>query len=396
MEKFNFQMPTQIVFGKDSEYQVAQLIKKYHGHNVLIVYGGGSVKRSGLLAKVCTLLEKADLKYMSLGGVQPNPLVSFVNDSVKEALKAKIDFVLAIGGGSVIDTAKAIAHGLQYPDNDIWDIWTKKVQLAKTTPVGSILTLAAAGSETSDSAVLTNEITGQKRGLSTEFNKACFAIMNPELSYSAPRYQKACGMADIIMHTLERYFAKEKHNYLTDYISEGLLKDVIFLAPRVLSDDRDYVAHSEIMYCGSMSHNDITGLGRTKDFSVHKFGHELSAKYNATHGASLTAIWSSWARYIYKHDVARFAHLGKVLFDLNLDEDIDKIALMTIARLEKFFHEDLDLPISIAQLVGRKLTDEELVYLTDMCTDKNTKKIGTFYPLAYQDVYNVFSLANRG
>lgn len=393
MEKFTFYMPTEMVFGKESENKTAKLIQKYGGHNVLIVYGGGSVKRSGLLDKISTQLIDAGLSVLIIGGVQPNPLVSFVNDAVKKASAVQTDFVLAIGGGSVIDTAKAIAHGLQYPEHDIWDIWTKKVVLTKTTPVGSIVTLAAAGSETSNSAVLTNEITGQKRGLSTTFNQACFAIMNPELSYTAPKYQKACGMADILMHTLERYFAKEQANYMTDYIAEGLLKNVIDQAPIVLADSTNYIAHSEIMYCGAISHNDITGLGRTKDFSVHKFGHELSGKYNATHGASLTATWSSWARYVYKDDIARFAHLGKVLF--NIQEGGEAGALATITNMENFFHDSLELPISINQLLGKNLTTDEITYLTDMCTDNGAKKIGTFHPLDYQDVYNIFKLANH-
>lgn len=392
MQKFTFYCPTEIIFGKDSENQTADLIKKYNGHNVLIVFGGGSVKKSGLLDKICTQLIKAGLNVSLLGGVQPNPLVSFVNDGIKKALTEKIDFVLAIGGGSVIDTAKAIAHGIQYPQHDIWDIWTKKIILAKTTPMASIVTLAAAGSETSDSAVLTNKATKQKRGLSTPFNRPCFAIMNPTLTFSAPKLQKACGCADILMHTLERYFAQETDNHMTDYIAEGLMKDVIRYAPQMLASPEDYLSHSEIMYCGSLSHNDITGLGRTKDFSVHKFGHELSAKFNATHGASLTSIWPSWARYVYKNDINRFCRLGKALFDIA--ETSEQGAVKTINSMEEFFYR-LGLPICLSQLTGKILTDDELKYLTDMCTDKNSKTIGNFKPLDYEDVYTIFKMANH-
>lgn len=392
MEKFNFYCPTEIVFGKDSEDCVASLIKKYNGHKVLIVYGGGSIVRSGLLEKVCNQLTTANLAYITIGGVQPNPIVSFVNKAVKTALQANVDFILAIGGGSVIDTAKAIAHGLKYPEYDIWDIWTKKVDLVATTPMASIVTLAAAGSETSDSAVLTNEVTGQKRGINTVLNRPCFAIMNPELTYTAPQKQKACGIADIFMHTIERYFAKEQHNYLTDYIAEGLLKDVMLQGKTMLEEPTNYIAHSEIMYAGSLSHNDITGLGRTKDFSVHKFGHELSAKFDATHGASLTTMWASWARYIYKHDISRFCHLGKVLF--NITGENEEAALQTIKEVENFF-ASLGLPTSISQLVGKKLADEEIVYLSNMCTDNKTKTIGNFVSLNYDDVYAIFQLANH-
>lgn len=392
MQKFTFHCPTEVIFGKDSENCTADLIKKYNGHNVLIVFGGGSIKRTGLLDKIITQLKEASLFVSTLGGVQPNPLVSFVNNGVKKALAQNIDFVLAIGGGSVIDTAKAIAHGLQYPTHDIWDIWTKKIKLEKTTPFGSIVTLAAAGSETSDSSVLTNEQTKQKRGLSTPFNRPCFAIMNPELTFTAPKVQKACGCADILMHTLERYFAKEQDNYMTDYIAEGLMKDVIFYAPKMLANPQNYLSHSEIMYCGSLSHNDITGLGRTKDFSVHKFGHELSAKFDATHGASLTTMWASWARYVYKHDIERFCHLGKVLFDIS--ETGEDGAIKTINALEEFFYR-LGLPICISQLTGKILDETELKYLTDMCTDNNSKTIGTFNPLNYEDVYTIFKMANH-
>ena len=392
MEKFNFYCPTEIVFGNDSEENIASLIKKYNGHKVLIVYGGGSIVRSGLLEKICKQLTLSDLAYITIGGVQPNPIVSFVNKTVKTALQANVDFILAIGGGSVIDTAKAIAHGLKYPEHDIWDIWTKKVDLVATTPMASIVTLAAAGSETSDSAVLTNEVTGQKRGINTVLNRPCFAIMNPELTYTAPQKQKACGIADIFMHTIERYFAKEQHNYLTDYIAEGLLKDVMLQGKTMLEEPTNYIAHSEIMYAGSLSHNDITGLGRTKDFSVHKFGHELSAKFDATHGASLTTMWASWARYIYKQDIKRFCHLGKVLF--NITGENEQVALETIKEVEKFF-ASLGLPTSISQLVGKKLTDEDIVYLSNMCTDNKTKTIGNFVPLNYDDVYAIFQLANH-
>ncbi len=393
MEKFEYTLPTKMIFGKDTENRTAELIKAYGGHNVMIVYGGGSIKRSGLLDKICQQLDTAHLKYVTFGGVQPNPLVSFVNAAVKKAVEDNVDFVLAIGGGSVIDTTKAIAHGIKYPDHDIWDIWSQKITMDKTAPFGSILTLAAAGSETSDSSVLTNDKTHQKRGFSSPLNLPSFAIMNPELSFSAPVYQKACGAADIFMHTLERYFAKEQPNYLTDYIAEGVLQTVISQAPKMLADSTDYVAHSEIMYAGSVSHNGITGLGRGRDFSVHKFGHELSGKYNVTHGASLTAMWGSWARYVYRDDIARFVHLGKILF--NIDKTGEDGALETITSLEKFFHDSLKLPISLSQLLGKTLTDEQIDELTTMCSTNNKLPIGCFHPLQEADIRTIYKMANH-
>ncbi len=393
MEKFTYMLPTEMVFGRGSEKQTAELIKKYGGSNVLVVYGGGSVKRTGLLGTICDELKAAGLRYTTLGGVQPNPLVSFVNDAVKAAAADGIDFVLAVGGGSVIDTAKAIAHGIQYPDCDIWDIWSKKVKLEKTTPFGSVLTLAAAGSETSDSAVLTKDDTHQKRGFSTVLNMAKFAVMNPELTYSAPTYQKACGCADIFMHTLERYFAKEKPNYLTDFIAEGVLKTVMMQAPVMLNNPADYVSHSEIMYAGSVSHNGITGLGRGRDFTVHKFGHELSGKFDVTHGASLTAMWGSWARYVYKEDVERFVHLGKALFDS--EEKGEAGAIAAIEKIEEFFRAGLGLPISLSGLMERKLTDAEIDELTDNCAANNALPIGCFHPIGKEDIRSIYQMANK-
>lgn len=393
MNSFTYSLPTEMVFGKGVENKAAELIKKYGGHNVLIVYGGGSVKRTGLLGRICDQLHAAQLGCMSLGGVQPNPLVSFVNKAVKDAVAADIDFVLAVGGGSVIDTAKAIAHGIQYPDHDIWDLWSKKVPVEKTTPFGSILTLAAAGSETSDSSVLTNDDTHQKRGLGTPFNRAKFAIMNPELSYSAPVYQKACGCADIFMHTIERYFAKEKPNYLTDYIAEGVLKNVIVQAPVMLKNPADYVSHSEIMYTGSVSHNGITGLGRGRDFSVHKLGHELSGKYDVTHGASLTAMWGSWARYVYKDDIERFVHMGRALF--GLDGKGEAGALAAIEKVEDFFRSGLNLPTSLSGLMDRRLSDAEIDELTEMCAANNALPVGCFHPLGKEDIRAIYKLANK-
>ena len=266
MQKFTYYAPTEVVFGKDTENEVGTLVKKYGGTKALIVYGGGSVVRSGLLERVKKALIEAGVSYAEWGGVQPNPRLSHAQAGCEFAAKENVDFILAVGGGSSIDTAKAIAHGGANPGTNLWDIWTKKITVENVFPVGVILTISAAGSEMSDSAVLTNEEIGKKSGFGTPKNRPKFAIMNPELTYTLPKYQIACGIADIMMHTLERYFIPNQHNRLTDEIAEGVLRTMIAYGPVAVENPSDYDAMSEIMWCGSISHNDLTGLGRGKDF----------------------------------------------------------------------------------------------------------------------------------
>ena len=260
MNSFTYQIPTEIVFGKDSEALTASLVRKYGGGRVLIVYGGGSAVRSGLLERICGQFDEAGLAYETLGGVHPNPHLEFAREGVKKAIQWGADFFLAIGGGSVIDTAKAIAIGTANPDTDIWKFWTKEETVTRSLPVGVILTISAAGSETSDSSVLTNMETGVKRGLSTPFNRPAFAVMNPELTYTLPTYQVACGIVDIMMHTMDRYFNPVTDNQLTDEIAEALLRTAVHNGSIAVKNSHDYSAMSELMWCGSLSHNGLTGL----------------------------------------------------------------------------------------------------------------------------------------
>ena len=298
MEKFIYYAPTEVVFGKKTELEVGNLVKKYDGTKVLIVYGGGSIVKNGLLERVETTLKTSGISVVLWGGVKPNPRLSHAKAGVELAIKEQVDFILAVGGGSAIDTAKGIAHGTANPDADLWDIWTKRIPIEKSLPIGVILTISAAGSEMSDSAVLTNEEIGKKSGFGTPLNRPKFTIMNPELTFTLSKYQIACGIADIMMHTLERYFIPNQNNRLTDEIAEGVLRTVIDNGRIAVQNPTDYGAMSEIMWCGSLSHNDLTGLGRGKDFCVHKFGHALSAKFDVAHGASLTTIWGHWANYV--------------------------------------------------------------------------------------------------
>ena len=290
MQSFEYYAPTEIIFGKGAEAQTGKAVKKWGGTRVLLVYGGGSARRSGLLERIQKELDDENIFWEELGGVQPNPRLSLAEEGAKKALKIQADFILAVGGGSAIDTAKGIAHGTANPDLDLWDIWTEKVELKKSLPVGVVLTISAAGSEMSDSAVLTNEKIGRKKGLSTEFNRVKFAVMNPELTYTLPKYQVTCGIVDIMMHTLDRYFTHSKGNEMTDEIAQGLLRTVIRNGKKAFENQEDYQAMSELMWAGSISHNNLTGLGAPKDFAPHQLGHELSGRYGIAHGLANSVL----------------------------------------------------------------------------------------------------------
>lgn len=393
MNNFEFYSPTKVIFGKNAEKSTAKEIKKFGGTRVMVVYGGGSVVKNGLLGEIEHLLTEEHLEYTLLGGVKPNPRLSLARIGVTKALEFGADFILAVGGGSVIDTAKGIAHGVANPQTDIWSFWTKKVTLEKSMPVGVVLTISAAGSETSDSAVLTNEELGLKRGISTDFNRPKFAIMNPELTYTLPKYQIQCGIVDIMMHTLDRYFTNTKGNEMTDEIAESLLRNVIKNGRAALLNQNDYGAMSELMWCGSLSHNGLTGLGRVKDFSTHGLGHELSAKFDVAHGASLSAMWGSWAEYCCIVNPGRFARLGQKVWGIN-KESTEDMAHAAIEKTVSFF-TSIDMPTCFSELGIGAQSEEVINELTDKCVEYGKRKVGNFKVLLRNDVYNIYKLANR-
>lgn len=394
MQEFIYYTPTKIIFGKQKEMLTGTEIKLAGGTKVLIVYGGGSIKKSGLLDRVEDTLKDVGISYAEWGGVKPNPRLSHAEAGVEYALQEKVNFILAIGGGSVIDTAKAIAHGVANPEVELWDLWMKKVPFTKTLPVGVVLTIAAAGSETSDSAVLTNEELGKKAGLGTDLNRPIFAIMNPELTYTLPKYQIGCGIVDIMMHTLERYFIPDQKNQLTDEIAEGLLRTVIRNGRIAMKNPEDYDAMSEIMWCGSVSHNNLTGLGRgAKDFSVHKLGHALSAQFDVAHGASLSAVWGDWAEYVYKSDLERFQHYGKTVWGIETKDSL-KAAKETIKCTVEYFKE-LEMPTCLSEL-GIGLQSEEVLKKLSMdATMNGTVELAQIQKLNVEDVCEIFKAANR-
>ena len=395
MQKFTYYAPTEIVFGPAAEDRTAELVKKYGGSRVLLIYGGKSAERSGLLGRVKENLKAAGIEVLAMGGVVPNPLVSTAVKMAEEGKRFGADFVLAVGGGSVIDTAKAVAHAIAAPEHEIWDFWTgTKVQAS--LPKGAILTISAAGSETSNSSVLTNDLLDAptKRGINTDFNRCKFAIMNPELTMTLPLYQIGAGAADIFMHTSERYFAAILGNHLTDEIAEGLFRDIIKYGPRGVADPKDYEAMSEIMWCGSVSHVGLTGIGaqgdtpREGDWACHQLGMAISALYDSTHGATLTAVWAAWSRYVKEANVARFAQFARKVYGVT-EADDEKAAEEGILRTNAFFRS-LGMPLSLTELLGHEPTDEEIEKIAWECTFGRKRTIGAFKVLGYDDIVAIY------
>ncbi len=392
MNSFTYYSPTEIIFGRDTELQTAAMVRKYGGTRVLAVYGGGSVVRSGLLDRVCGSLKEAGIACTPFGGAKANPTLDHAREGVKAALEQNADFILGIGGGSAIDTAKAIAIGAANPEDDLWDFWTRTKTVTKDLPVGAVLTISAAGSESSNSAVLTNTETGSKRGLGIDQNRPRFAIMNPELTMTLPVYQVACGVTDIMMHTLDRYF-NPLDNELTDAIAEALLRTVIAKGAAAVKDPHDYDAMSEIMWAGSLSHNGLTGLGGSGDFAVHQLGHELSAMFDTAHGASLATVWESWAQYVWKQKPARFARYAKNVWGIQGEEE-SALALAGIRATGDFFRS-IGMPTSFEENPDVGVQEESVLQdLALRCTFGRTRTIGTFQVLGEEDICQIYRNAN--
>ena len=391
MHSFTFYSPTEVVFGPDTELQAAGLVQKYDGSRVFVVYGGGSVQRSGLLERVTKVLTDAGLAVECYGGAKPNPTLEHARDGVRKAIDFGADLVLAIGGGSAIDTGKAVAHGAANPEQDIWSFWSREVPLERSMPVGAILTIPAAGSEMSNSSVLTNEEIGRKRGLSTDFNRPKFAIMNPELTYTLPDYQIGCGIVDIMMHTMERYF-NPVENPLTDALAETLLRNVIEQGRTAMADHTDYTAMSELMWAGSLSHNGLTGLGGQGDWSVHQLGHEISARFDLAHGASLAAVWGSWAGYVSEQRPARFARFARNVWGIQLDEERAAAEAGINATVD--FFASLGMPTGFDSCIGLQ-TDEICADMAYRCAYEGTRTIGTLRVLGQADIEQIYLRANH-
>lgn len=393
MQAFEYFVPTEIVFGAGSTEKLPELLKKRGLSRVLVVYGGSSAKKSGLLDRVFRLLDEAGVQYRALGGVQPNPRAALAREGVQLALESGAELILAVGGGSVIDTCKAIAHGAASPGTDIWEFWKRRAPLTRSMPVGVVLTIPAAGSETSDSAVLTNAEAGEKRGLNTPFNRPAFAILDPLLAATLPVHQVACGVSDILMHTLDRYFNPVTDNALTDELAEALLRVVLEYGPAAVRDAHDETAMSEIMWAGSLSHNGLTGLGGRKDFATHQLGHALSEKFDVYHGDSLTAVWSSWARSVMDADPARFARFARNVWHVE-EADDTAAALAGIAKQEAFFRS-IGMPVRLGELSCGRQDEAGLADLASRCSYGKTRTIGTFRVLDYESILAIYRRANE-
>ena len=392
MKDFNYYAPTEVIFGEQSEEKVGCLVKKYGGHKVLVHYGGGSVKKSGLLDKVCALLKDAGVDAVLLGGVVPNPHLSLVHEGIDLCRKEGVDFILAVGGGSVIDSAKAIAYGVPY-EGDVWDVYLRKYTPVTSLPVDSVLTIPAAGSEMSDSSVITNEEGWVKMGYSNNLCRPKFAIMNPCRTFTLPPYQTAAGVADIMMHTMERFFSQDDDMDLTTELAEALLRSMMDSVFAVLKDPCDYRHRAQIMWGGSLAHNDLTGCGATGDWATHEIGHELSGMFNATHGATLAAIWPSWARYVYKDNVSRFVRYAVNVMGVPNDyTDPEGTAIKGIEAMERFYHR-IGMPINIKELIGKDISDEEIKEMTRKCSRDYTATQGHFKVLKAEDIEAIYKLA---
>ncbi len=391
MFPFNYYAPTKVIFGKGTEQEAGKQVRAFHGTKALLHYGSGSAVRSGLLGRIKESLEEEGIPYVELGGVVPNPRLSLVYKGIELAKEEGVDFLLAVGGGSVIDSAKAIGYGVAN-EGDVWDFYDRKRKAAGCLPVGAVLTIAAAGSEMSNSSVITKEEGGIKRGYRDDICRPKFAIMNPELTLTLPDYQTACGCTDILMHTMERYFTNGGNMALTDRIAEGLMRTVMENAKILLKDPQNYEARAEVMWAGSLSHNGLTGCGNGgDDFATHGLEHEMGGLYDVAHGAGLAAVWGSWARYVYQDCLPRFCQFAvKVMGVPAVGTEAD-VALKGIEAMEDFFRS-IHMPTSFAQL-GLSPTKEELEDMAHKCSVAAGGKKGSAKVLYEEDMLAIYKMA---
>ena len=387
MNNFNFYSPTYFVFGKNRESEAGKYVKRFGGSKVLIHYGGGSVIKSGLLDRVKVSLTEENISFAELGGVVPNPRSGLVYEGVEICKREKIDFILAVGGGSAIDSAKAIAIGALY-DGDFWDFYTGK-RVENALPVATILTISAAGSEGSTGSVITHEDGMLKRAANSEALRPVFSVLNPELTCSLPAYQTACGATDMMAHVLERYFTNTKDVEITDRLCEAVLLTVIKEAPKALANPNDYEARANIMWAGTVAHNDICGVGREQDWSTHQIEHELSGLYDVAHGAGLAVMFPAWMKYVMKHDVMRFAQFAVRVWGCEMDfQHPENTAKEGILKFEQFL-TSIGMPIRFSEL-GAKAEDIPTLAKT---MGLGTGTLGSFVKLTTEDVTKIYELA---
>ena len=387
MNNFNFYSPTYFEFGRNTEEKAGKLIKRFGGKKTLVHYGSGSVVRSGLLGRVLASLDAEGILHVELGGAMPNPRSGLVYEGIELCRKEKVDFILAVGGGSAIDSAKAIAIGVPY-EGDFWDFYTGR-KIEEALPVGTILTLAAAGSEASASSVITHENGMVKRGTLSDKIRPVFSILNPELTKTLPAFQTACGATDMFAHVLERYFTNTKDVEITDRLCEGIMLTIINEAPKAIADPENYEARANLMWAGMVAHNDICGVGRVQDWGSHQLEHELSALYDVAHGAGLAVMFPAWMKFTMKHDVMRFAQLAVRVFGCQMDfQNPERTASEGIERFESFLRS-IGMPVRFKELGAKREDIPTLIEMLKM--DK--RGVGNFVKLSAEDVEGIYMLA---
>lgn len=388
MENFVFQNSTKIIFGQGTEDQVGQETKRF-AERVLFHYGGGSIKRSGLYQQVKKFLEQAGVDFVELGGVKPNPHLNMVEAGIDLCRHEDIKFILAVGGGSVIDSAKAIAAGVPYP-GQVWDFFVGKETVREALPLGVVLTIPAAGSESSGGSVITKEEGKLKRSIASNLLRPRFAIMNPEITYTLSDYQTVCGVADMMAHVMERYFTRVTGVDLTDRLSEAILRTIIKTTPLVLAEPTNYPARAELMWASTVAHNGLLGTGRISDWASHQIEHELSGIYDVAHGAGLAVIFPAWMEYVCQEDLARFAQFAVRVWSVEADfRSPEKTARAGIKRLREFF-ASIGLPVTMAELgIGDELLEE----MAEKCVQSGP--VGNFKKLDKEDVLKIYQLARN-
>lgn len=388
MENFVFRNPTKIVFGKGAETKVGAETAAY-SKRILLHFGGKSIKESGLYDRVVASLKAAGVEWVELGGVKPNPRLSLVREGVKLCKEKKLDFVLAVGGGSAIDSAKAIAMGAVM-DGDVWDVFMGKVQPKAALPVATILTIPAAGSESSTASVVTNEEGWFKKGFNSELIYPVFSILNPELAFTLPAFQVACGASDIMAHLMERYFTRVGHVEFTDRLLEATMKTVARMAPRVLANPRDYDSWAELMWAGTVAHNNLLDTGRIGDWASHDIEHELSGIYDVAHGAGLAVVFPAWMKKTLSVDVNRFAQWAARVWNADTEYfGAEATARAGIERLEAWY-KAIGLGTRLSDLgVGEDRLDE----MAGKCTDGGKRQVGNFLKLGKAEVREIYELA---
>lgn len=389
MKNFTYYAPTRVMFGKGTEEKLGEVVSGYGFHKVLIHFGGGSVKRSGLLERLEKSLAAAGVEYVEFGGVQPNPKLSLVRKAIQVCVQEQADLVLAVGGGSVIDSAKCVAAGAADPSVDPWEYLSRVKTVDKSLPVGVVLTIAASGSEMSSSCVITKEEGGLKRSFNSDLSRPLFAIMNPELTYSVSKFQTGCGTVDIMMHTLERYFGTDGEAPLTDRLAEGLLKEVIEAGRIADREPENYEARAALMWAGSLSHNSLTGLGRDYFMTAHQIEHELSGMFDqVAHGAGLSVLFPAWCRYIYKYAIPRFCQYAVRVWNLDMNyEHPERTALAGIQATEEYFRS-LGMPTRMGEL-EIALTDAQIEELAEKATFFGTRIMPDYIPIGKKEIIEI-------